>query len=82
MMLEDECLQNNLQTVPGHSICKYLDKYDHTYHLHPAHYDSQQVFVHVEDELALCVGLSQQLSTAEDDTVEDIHVPSVSTNQK
>jgi hypothetical protein len=79
---EDECLQNNLHTVPGHSLCKSLDKYDHTYQLHEAHYDSEQVFAHVEDELALCVGLSQQLSTAEDDTVEDIHVPSVSTNQK
>jgi hypothetical protein len=79
---EDECLQNNLQTVPGYSLCKSPDKYDYTYHLHEEHYDSEQVFVRVEDELALCLGLSQQLSTAEDDTVEDIHVPSVSTNQK
>jgi hypothetical protein len=38
--------------------------------------------VHVEDELALCVGLFQQLSMAEGDTVEDIHVQSVSNNQK
>lgn len=82
MLEEDECLQDTLQTVPGHSLRKSPDKYDHTYHPHAAHYDFVQVFVHVEDEPALCVGLSQQLSKAEDDTVEDTHVPSVSTNQK
>jgi hypothetical protein len=34
--------------------------------------------VHAEDEPAPCVELSQQLSMAVDDTVEDIGVPSVS----
>jgi hypothetical protein len=38
--------------------------------------------VHVEDELAPCVGLSQQLSMAGDDTVEDTYVPPVSINHK
>jgi hypothetical protein len=33
--------------------------------------------VHVEDELAPCVELSQQLSTAGGDTVEDTGVSSV-----
>jgi hypothetical protein len=33
--------------------------------------------VHVEDELAPCVELSQQLSMAAGDTVEDTGVPSV-----
>jgi hypothetical protein len=52
-------------------------KYQNTYLLQVKEFDSQQVAVHVEDELAPGVELSQQLSMAGGDTVEDTGVPSV-----
>jgi hypothetical protein len=52
-------------------------KYQYMYLLQEKEFDSQPVFVHVEDELAHCVELSQQLSMAGGDTVEDTGVPSV-----
>jgi len=51
------------------------------YLLREKEFDSQQVFVHVEAELAPCVELSQQLSMAGGDTVEGTGVPSVTINQ-
>jgi hypothetical protein len=52
-------------------------KYQYTYLLKLKEFDSQQVSVHVEDELAPGVELSQQLSMPGGDTVEDTGVPSV-----
>jgi hypothetical protein len=40
-------------------------------------FDSEQVFVHVADELSPCVELSQWLSMDVGDIGEDIFVPSV-----
>lgn len=52
-------------------------KYQYTYLLQVKQFDSQQVSVYVEDELAPGVELSQRLSMAVGDSVEDTGVPSV-----